>query len=196
VSLWYAAMWCTCGRTNGGHDRDKGRLWRIWEFAAMVSLLQPLPDLFLATVLGTIEFAPGPLMLLGVVPGAYMGMWSLLLVPLLHFCCEANHAALPRALVKATFLGTLLFWVCEEVICSFVSLWWQKNVSVLFGSVAVYVLAAEAMLSSVVVAVGSHVVHHCPMQPPWMRFCLAAIVTLAYTGSLAIFYMLIEPRDH
>ena len=43
----------------------RSRLWQQWAFCATLSVLQPVPDLFLVKVLGSLIFDPSPLRLAG-----------------------------------------------------------------------------------------------------------------------------------
>ena len=144
----------------------------------------PLPDLFLARVLGTIRFGPSPGWRVGGhVPVAFMGMWAIVFIPTL-LCARSKSYPILKAAACA-----LSIFMGSELLAGPLDMWHATDkVSVRIGSAAVYVLAPEAILGGVLAAVAPLVY----TKSFSIRFITGFGIMLLYTGALAICYLAIE----
>lgn len=146
------------GGCSGGSDRmerrihllvpRKSRLWMQWEFCALLSIMQPIPDLFLVKCLGSLQFDPAPFRIGGEVPASFLGMWTIALIPVVHL---AGHYG-GRNISKCTCLGALIsavWFFGIELLCKPLRLWHPTpKVDVVIGNCAIYVLVAETALGA------------------------------------------------
>ena len=180
---WNLAFVCSVPR--------KSRLWKQWEFCALLSLIMPIPDLFLVKVLATLVFSPSPLRIGGEVPAAMMGMWTIALLPVIHLANMYGSNTRSRAVVGGLVAGMWFFG--SEFFCApFLHLWHPTpKVQLLLGNVPVYVVIAEAVLGAAVV----HAEHDCRVRgggDAAGRFCGAVAVMLIYGGALAVAWLVLE----
>lgn len=160
------------------------RLRAQWEFCAILSLLQPLADLFLVKVLGTLAFDAAPLRIGGEVPAAMLGMWTIALLPVLRACDE---------LVKAGCVSFIGFGLAEHLSVP-LRLWHPTaKVTRKIGDAALYVLVAEAVLGACVVYC-EHATRRLDSAKafPWGRVWGAAATVVMYTGALSLAWLLLE----
>ena len=164
--------------------RSAGAGWTTaWLVLAPVSVLMVLPDWFLSSVLGTLEFADTGAPFIGTVPVFMAGMWVMALFPLALVAAVVERRAGPVAAVTAVALAGLILFYAAELIAPVVPLWEPVDVPML-GAVAVYVLPAEVMLS-----VGAWLVVRGALWRARGVTALGVLVLpIAYTGALALGY--------
>jgi hypothetical protein len=163
-------------------------------FAAILSVFQVVPDLFLEAVLGTLTFpADGCPMLFGRVSAYMAGMWTIPVL-LILYCADSTriHGAqqLPTCsdCVVAAFAALVLFGSAEELTYP-LGLWHATaKVQRTVGRIAVYVLVPEAVLGSAAL-VGYRLTSHGSLGA---RATAAASVSLLYTGALAVSFLFTE----
>ena len=168
----------------------KSRLWQQWEFCALLSLMQPIPDMFLIKVLGTLVFDPSPLRIGGAVPAAMMGMWTIALIPVTHLATRfGGRSATKRAAFGA--LVSAVWFFGPEHLCVPLRLWHPTpKVQLKIGHVAVYVLVSEAAFGAAVVYTEQAV--RGGSVGVIGRLCVACGVMLLYTGALAAAWLVLE----
>ncbi len=157
-----------------------------WLVLAPLSVLMVLPDSFLASVLGTLEFADTGAPFIGTVPVFMAGMWVMALLPLVLVAAVVEKRAGPGAAVAAVAAAGLVLFYGAELVAPIVPLWEPVDVAMVAG-VAGYVLPAEVLLS-----VGSWLVVRGVM---WRTRSATVVGVLAlpvvYTGALALGYQVL-----
>jgi hypothetical protein len=167
-------------------------------FAAILSVFQVVPDLFLASVLGALHFPDdGCPLLFGHVSAYMAGMWTIPILAVLWISDAAPKKVgqrgglrLPTSteMIMAALTALLVFGLAEEVTFP-LGLWHARDkVQHKLNHVALYVLAPEALLGS-----ASLVAHRVTRDAALFgKAVAAAMVSLLYTGALAVSYMFFE----
>lgn len=164
--------------------RSIGSGWTTaWLVLAPLSVLMVLPDWFLSSVLGTLEFADTGAPFVGTVPVFMAGMWVMALFPLVLVAAAVEQRAGPVAGATAVALAGLVLFYGAELIAPIVPLWEPVDVPMV-GAVAAYVLPAEVLLS-----VGAWLVLRGAL---WRARSVTAVgvmvLPVVYTGALALGY--------
>ncbi|MGM0556918.1 MAG: DUF6989 domain-containing protein [Myxococcota bacterium] len=165
-----------------GHD-----LWlRIWAFVLPISILQIVPDWFLAEVVGSLVFnAPG-LVRVGAVP-MYMGlMWTIPLFLVIFVGLRAEQRRRSLGIFAAVAAGLVLFGG-SEVLLPKLAIWEPVDVKLVAG-IAVYILPAECVLCAVTYAAWKYA----GQQSPARQVLTAIVVMFSYLGAAATFYLFVE----
>lgn len=169
----------------------KSTLWKQWEFCALLSLIMPIPDLFLVKVIRTLVFDPHPLWIGNGVPVAMMGMWTIALLPVIHLANMYGSSTTSRNVLGGLISG-MWFFLAEIFCAPFLRLWHvTPKVQLLVGHIPLYVLVAEAILGATVV----HMEHDSRIRANdniISRFAAVVAVMLMYTGSLAATWVVFE----
>ena len=168
-----------------GRVRGHAAWVRMWAFCALVSLFQVLPDAFLATVLGSLDFPPTGGPRLGPVPLAMAGMWTIPLWVAL-FAARSLTRDLRVRIAWAALVGGVLFVGAEATLWA-VPIWRATGVATA-GPVALYVIGPEVLLGGV--ACFAELWTRAWRAP--VRVAAAAGVMLVYLGALCVSYLLIE----
>ena len=177
------------GRARGHRD------WvALWAFLLPLSLFQVVPDAFLASVLGSLDFPDigGPR--LGDVSAAMAGMWTIPLWVSLFVAGRQSGGDLRRGAVWAAALAGVLLVGAEATLTAPSPLGlgtvpiWRAVDGTTVGPVAVYVVLPEIVLGAVA----------------WIAFRLtrpagrltevgaAVLVALVYLGALAASFLVVE----
>ena len=158
---------------------------RLWAFLVPVSAGLVVPDLFLADVLGSLDFPDTGGPRLGPVPLAMAGMWTVPLWVAL-FLADRQRGGLARRAAWASAVGAVVLVASEATLWA-VPIWRAVGV-VALGPVAVYVVGPLALLGGV-----AYVAFALTRRgPAWARLAAAAVVPLVYLGALAASYLLVE----
>ena len=172
----------------------KSTLRTQWEFCALLSLIMPIPDLFLVKVLGTLVFDPHPFRIGDGVPVAMMGMWTIALLPVIHLANMYGTSRTSRNVLGGLISG-MWFFLAELFCAPFLRLWHvTPKVQLLVGHIPLYVIVAEAILGATVVHI-YNMEHDSRLRPKGniiSHLCGAAGVMLIYTGSLAATWLVLE----
>lgn len=165
----------------GAWLRSHHELVDAWMFLLPLSFLQVIPDWVLVREFGVLAFPDLGAMRLGPVPLYMAGLWvpPLLLVVWLAELVHARTSAVPAGIVAA--LSALAIFGAAEWAARGQSLWVARNVD-LFHGVALYILAAEALLG---VAAWLVFVNVQGRALP-IKLVGAAVVSAFYTGAAAI----------
>lgn len=175
VSLPLVARW-------RGHDA-----WlRIWAFVLPISILQIVPDWFLADVVGSLEFPVSGPISIGAVPLYMALMWSIPLFLIVLSGERALKRGAGRGYVVAIVVGLVLFAGAERLL-PMLEIWVPVDVKLALG-VAVYILPAEAVLSGVTFAGWRYARDRGAMA----QLLVAFIVMFTYLGAASTFYLLVE----
>lgn len=197
VVAWHAGMMLfSTPRTSSSCKTT--HLRQLYQFCALTSVLQVLPDWFLVTCLNTLEFPDSGVWRIGGAVSCYMaGMWAIpfMLILVLSNKVASFFSASPVVMVLISMMVSLTIFASSEYLLFYLQLW-QCNTNVvrhLIGDhVAIYVLPAEALLGPTVLYAYSV----SRFQPLSIK-CAASLATmLVYTGALAISYLLIEGGAH
>lgn len=157
--------------------RGHAEWMRLWVFLFPLSCGQVLPDWALAEIPQVLVFPDlGQYRIGGVVPVYFMGLWIVLLFPVLLI---SNSLRRSRYLV-AGLLSLLLFTFWEWA-AGPLNLWHGQNVAMIQG-VALYTLVPEMLLGVIALWMYRNTQDSNPIQ----RLFSALGVNLLYTGALFI----------
>ncbi len=155
-------------------------LW-LWLFLLPLSAAQVVPDWVLVDVTGTLTFPDHGLPRIGgAVPIVFMGLWIMLLFPILLIAQSSR-----RPYLSALVLGLLLFSLCEWLSRP-LQLWQGQNVWLVDG-LAVYTLIPEVLLCLATLVAYRHL----RSAPLASRVAGALAVSVFYAGALVISLLLI-----
>ena len=166
---------------------DSPELREAFVFCAILSLFQPLPDLFLSKTLHTLVFDPAPFRLFGEhVPVVMTMMWTPAFLPVLRVARSRSSEV--GAALTGLVAGPVWFFLPEHL-APMCKLWHPTpKVRRYVGYAATYVLVAEGVASAAVV-----LAHRRSRGGPAAIVVLeAALATCTYTGALAVAYVLVE----
>lgn len=157
--------------------RGHAEWMRLWLFLFPLSCGQVLPDWALAEIPQVLVFPDlGQYRIGSVVPVYFMGLWIMLLFPILLI---SNSMRRSRYLI-AGLLSLVLFTFCEWAARP-LNLWHGQNVP-MFHGVALYVLIPETLLTLAALSAYRRTEDDSPIQ----RLFSALGVNLFYTGSLFV----------
>ncbi|WP_412063429.1 DUF6989 domain-containing protein [Rubrivirga sp. IMCC45206] len=159
---------------------------RLWAFLVPLSVFQVVPDAFLASVLGSLDFADTGGPRLWDVPLAMAGMWTVALWPALYAADRLARGSFGWGAGWAAILvGGVL--VAAEATLWAVPIWRAVAVATV-GPVAAYVILPEILLGAV-----AYFGYRSTLRKGLAtRLAAAALVALTYLGALATAYLLIE----
>lgn len=159
----------------------------LWGFVALVSAFQVVPDAFLASVLGTLEFPDTGGPRLGTTPLAMAGMWTIPLWVSLFTARQLDRDDVRRGVgIAALVCGVVL--VGSEATLWAVPIWHAAEGVTTIGRVAVYVIIPEVLLGAV-----TYLAYMSTRDLSWwIRFTAAGLVSLVYLGALCASYGLVE----
>ncbi|WP_154658509.1 DUF6989 domain-containing protein [Eisenibacter elegans] len=160
------------------------RLWQIWTFVMPLSIFQVVPDWFLSAVLQTLVFPEDGLFKIGTVSGYMAGLWT---IPMFLVIYVALQVPERWAHLTAAGVALLIFGSSEAVSHHLLGSWYAQNVQ-MWGTVAWYVLPAEALLG----AVGYEAYRQTAQSPWYTKVAATSLVMLVYLGTLAAGYLWIE----
>ncbi len=166
-----------------GHDE-----WMdLWLFLLPLSVLQVLPDWFLAAVLDSLVFPRTGSAFIGAVPIFMAGMW---VIPL-FLIVMVDRAVTPRfgrvAGVLGTVLASALIFLSAEAMAWRIPIWIARDVAHWQG-IAFYLIPALLLLGPVT----AYAYEACLHRTIWERLLAAALVMLAYAASCTLSYWLVE----
>ena len=165
----------------------KENWFKIWVFAFLTSLFQVLPDWFLSSQLEILIFPDDGFPKIGEVSGYMAGLWTIPLFMLIFIGkrIQTRFSQL-TALWVVALASLLIFGISEETMWMIPS-WHAVNVSMI-GHVAVYLVIPEIILGLSAFLAYESIRDH----TYWLTIPTAFLVMLLYTGSLSIFYLLVE----
>ena len=150
---------------------------RLWLFLLPLSCAQVLPDWALVEIPRVLVFPDhGQYRIGGAVPVYFMGMWIMLLFPILLISDASRHSRYLIAGVLSLLLFSFWEWAARPL-----HLWYGQNVAMIQG-VALYPLIPEMLLGLTALKVYRNTRDENPIQ----RLFSALGVNLFYTGSLFI----------
>ena len=166
--------------------RDKG-LVSLWLFAAILSVFQVYPDLFLSMQLGVVVYPEDGFPKIGTVSGYMAGLWTMPVFMIL-FVGERieKRYALGAAYGAVGLLSLLVFGISEETLWMLPS-WYARNVAMI-DHVALYILLPEVIFGLSAYAAYKAIEE----RSHWLKIPAAFLVMLLYLGSTAFFYLLVE----
>jgi hypothetical protein len=163
-------------------------LYKIWEFAAILSVFQVLPDWFLNDALSSLEFPNDGVFRFGGAVSWYMAMMWTIPIFLVVWSCKGTGEPTGLDCIKAAVAALAIFGASEELTHP-LNLWHAtKTIKQRWGKVAIYVLPAELVLGPAALFAFRFTLERSFFQKAVAAFCVA----LMYTGALAISYLFIE----
>ncbi len=155
-------------------------LW-LWLFLLPLSAAQIVPDWVLVEVTQTLVFPDHGLPRIGgAVPVVFMGMWVMLLFPILLIAQSTR-----RPYAVSAILSLALFTFCEWAARP-LQLWQGQNAKLVEG-VAVYTLIPEVLLCLAAL----YAYRHLRSAPLPLRVTGAVAVSVFYAGALVISLLLV-----
>lgn len=191
--LIFAAMF---GAITYGRRNDEPELWGFWVFATLTSIFQVLPDWFLSKILGVLVFPPDGLFKIGTVSGYMAGLWAipffliLISIRLLDYRKSSQDflaAGMNYKSAVVAGLVALAIFASSEATLWILNSWYAKDV-LKIGHVAVYVLLPEFLLGMILYT-GFFLSHERSMV---LKLIAAFLISVTYTGFLALSYLFIE----
>ena len=154
----------------------------LWSFLLPLSVLQVLPDWYLASAAGVLEFPDTGAPAIGPVPVFMAGLWVVPLFPIVYTAQWVCHrrGAFP-ALASAAVLSSVIFTLSEATLWQ-IPVWRAVGVAQT-AHVAHYLLIPELALGPLAWLAFRHSRSHGLIQ----RLGAAAAVMLAYLGSAILF---------
>lgn len=168
-----------------------GRRYRewtaTWTFAAVLSVWMVLPDAVLVGALGVLRFPPdGVPDVLGVtLPMA--GLWAIPTVLIVSVADAVTRRMSQAAGYAASVLTAAAVFTTAEASLPHLPVWEPVGVTT-FGTVAPYILPAQALFGVLVVLAA----RWCRGTGGWVQVGVAGVVALAYTGAATVSWLLIE----
>ena len=169
-----------------GRVRGHREWLALWAFLAPLSLFQVVPDAFLASVLGSLDFPDTGGPRLAGVPLAMAGMWTIPLWTALFVAGRQSGGDLARGAGWAALTTGVLLVGAEATLWA-VPIWRAVGVTAV-GPVAVYVVLPEILLGAV--AWLAYRLTRSARAP--VRVGAAALVSLVYLGALAASFGVVE----
>ena len=169
-----------------GRSRGHPEWASLWLSMALISVCQVVPDAFLATVLGTLDFPDTGGPRLGGVPLAMAGMWTIPLWIAVFTGRRLGAGDPVRGALVAAAVAALLLVGAEATLWA-VPIWHAVDVAQV-GPVALYVVVPEAVLGATayLAYVGTR------DRALVIRALAGGAVMLIYLGGLAAWYLIIE----
>lgn len=156
---------------------------RLWLFLLPLSCGQVLPDWALAEIPRVLVFTDhGQYRIGGTVPVYFMGMWIMLLFPILLISDASRHSRYALAAILSVLFFSFWEWAARPL-----HLWHAQNVAMLQG-VALYPLIPEMMLGLAALWMYRNTQDRGPIQ----RVFSAIAINLFYTGSLFVSLLMFE----
>lgn len=154
---------------------------RLWLFLLPLSCGQVLPDWALADIARVLVFPDhGQYRIGGTVPVYFMGMWIMLLFPILLLSDASRHSRYFLAAILSLLLFTFWEWAARPL-----HLWHGQNVA-MYQGIALYPLIPEMLLGLTALWMYRNTQDQNPVQ----RVFSAVGVNLFYTGSLFVSLLL------
>ena len=166
----------------------KHREWiGMWAFALVLSLLQVVPDRFLAEVLGTLEFPADGVPDIGEITGYMAGLWviPLFLVLLIGRGVDTRQGRGP-AYVAVLLTSAVLFIGAEQLMPELPA--WRPVGVETIGNVALYIVPAELLLG----VATFHAFEQSRNRWVLVRVPVAVVVMLLYLGTAVTSWFTIE----
>ena len=169
----------------------------MYQFATIISIFQILPDMFLARVLNIIVF-----------PNDHSSVFIKNIIPI-HMCGMWAIPFMIGLILDSGWLISIIIMV-SEALSTFLKLWNAINVTTIFGGVALYLLPAELLLGPLILAGYKYCqqnelkltstknfllmnrLHRIFAHNLMTKVTVGMCITLTYTGTLAVRYLLYE----
>jgi hypothetical protein len=182
VVMYSVAM---AGMTSCGRHPE---LFKMWEFAAILSVFQVLPDWFLNDALSSLVFPNDGVFRFGGAVSWYMAMmWTIPIFLVLWNCIGRGEPTLLEC-IKSAVVAVAIFGASEELTYP-LNLWHAtESITQRWGKVAIYVLPAELVLGPAAL----FAFRLTRTRGFFQKVIAAFSVALIYTGALAISYLFVE----
>lgn len=167
-----------------GRFRRDRELLRLWVFAAVLSIWQVLPDVFLVQGLDVLVFPDDGFPDIGPVTGTMAALWTVPVVAVVAAGTAAERRRGGRVGNLVAAGVAFIVFVLGEATLTAAGLWEARNVSSTAG-VATYIIPAEVLLG-VVALRGFHALN---FRHPLVVLPVTLLVTVIYTGAAALSWL-------
>lgn len=169
------------------HVRQVRSLLRLWWFAAVLSVWQVLPDVFLVEGLRTLVFPPDGFPDIGPVTATMAGLWTIPMVVVVATALAVGRRRGRGARAAAAVAVGALVFVPAEAVLPELGIWEARGVTTL-GNVALYIIPAEIALC----VAATEAFAATRARPWWAAVPTTLFVSVFYTGAAALSWVLIE----
>lgn len=163
--------------------RDR-ELLRLWVFAAVLSIWQVIPDVFLVDGLGVLAFPDDGFPDIGPVTGTMAALWTVPVVVVVAVGTAVERRYGSRAGTAAAAAAALMVFLAGELALTSAGLWQARGVPETLG-VAHYILPAEILLG----VCAMRVFHGLTLRPPVAVVPATFLVSVLYTGAAAVSWL-------
>lgn len=163
--------------------RDR-ELLRLWVFAAVLSVWQILPDLFLVDGLGTLEFPADGFPDIGPVTGTMAALWTVPVVVVVAVGTAVERRYGSRTGTAAAAGAALVVFLAGEMVLTAAGLWQARGVPETLG-VAHYILPAEVLFG----VAAMRAFHVLALRPTIAVLPATFLVSVLYTGAAAVSWL-------
>lgn len=165
--------------------RDR-ELLRLWVFAAVLSVWQVIPDVFLVDGLGVLAFPDDGFPNLGPVTGTMAALWTVPVVVVVAIGTAVERRYGSRAGTGAAAGAALLVFLAGELALTSAGLWQARGVPETLG-VAHYILPAEILFG----VSALRVFHALTLRSPVAVVPATLLVSVLYTGAAAVSWLVL-----
>lgn len=163
--------------------RDR-ELLRLWVFAAVLSVWQVIPDVFLVEGLGSLAFPEDGFPDIGPVTGTMAALWTIPVVVVVAAGTAVERRYGGWAGTAAAAGASLLVFLGGELALTAAEVWEARGVPETFG-VAHYILPAEILFG----VAAMRVFHGLALRPPIAVVPATFLISVFYTGAAAVSWL-------
>lgn len=168
--------------------RLKHQDWlNLWLFLAPLSIMQVLPDWFLASVLRVLRFPDTGAPMVGPVPVYMAGLWAIPLFVILLVSRRLGSVGGKRVKILTATVASAVLFLGSEATLWRIPIWHAVNVTTV-GHIALYLILPE-------IGLGIHTLlafEATRTRSIWMRLTHAWLIMAAYTGNACLAYLAVE----
>ncbi len=165
----------------------KNEWYHIWIFSLLISLFQVIPDWFLSAQLGVLVFPDDGFVKIGDVSAYMAGLWTIPLLMIIFIGKRVQTRFSQPAAIWAVAISSLLIFAGSEETMWMIPSWHAVNVTMI-GHIAVYLIIPEIILGLSAFFAYETI----QKRSHWLKIPAAFLIMVLYTGSLSVFYFLIE----
>ncbi len=165
----------------------KTEWYYIWIFALLISFFQVIPDWFLSAQLGVLVFPDDGFIKIGDVSAYMAGLWTIPLLLIIFIGKRIQIRFSRSAAIWTVAISSLLIFAASEETMWMIPSWYAVNVTMI-GHIAVYLIIPEIILG-----LSAFFAYETLQQRShWIKLPAAFLIMVLYTGSLSVFYFLIQ----
>jgi hypothetical protein len=170
-----------------GKWRNHSDWLKIWTFVFPLSILQVIPDWYLAAELNVIVFPDSGFLAIGTIPIYMAGLWAIPLFIILYLGTRIDQkGSLHFTLLTVGILSLVIFGISEETLWALPA-WYAQNVTTI-GHVAIYIIIPEIILG-----VSTFIGYNQTKDKQWIfKIIWVYLIMVLYIGNASLFYFFIE----